>query len=336
MTTRLTDAVVPQVFSPYAFAETARQSEILRAGILKDDPFIAQKLKGGGATFNIPFWNELARTAANIANDNPASVATPGKITSGQQTALRQVRTQGWADADLVSELAGDDPMKTIASRVGKYWADEYQTILVSTLRGLTAQNVASNGGDMVRDISNDNVGAPAAVELFSPEALIDTKQTMGDAGKSLDTLVVHSVVKSRMQKQNLITFVRNSENDIGFEVYLGKYRIVEDDGCPAIAGTNRIRYHSYLTAKGVMGWADVPVDVPDETKREPGQGNGMGVEQLWSRRQFSLHPYGYKWLGASMAGPFPTNAELETAGNWQRIFPERKQIKVAVLVTNG
>jgi len=336
MTTRLVDVVVPQVFSPYAFAETKRQSKIFNAGLLRDDKAIAEKLKGGGATFNIPFWKDLGRVAANIANDNPASVATPQKITADRQTAVRQIRTQSWASAELSHELAGDDPMKTIASRVGKYWADEYQSILVSTLRGLTAANLAQNGGDMVRDISTDAAGAPSAAELISAEAVLQAKQTMGDAGNDLDTLIMHSTVFTRLQVQNLITFRPNSENNANFDSYLGLYRIVVDDGCPAIAGTNRIRFHTYVTKKESIGWAEVPVDMPDETKRKPGQGNGMGIEQLYSRRQFVLHPYGYKWTGASQAAEFPTNPELETAANWNRVFPERKQVPIAVLITNG
>jgi hypothetical protein len=113
-------------------------------------------------------------------------------------------------------------------------------------------------------------------------------------------------------------------------------YQVVKDDGCPAVAGTNRIMYHTYLVGKNALGWAEVPPDVPAETFRYPAQGNGAGVEELWTRRQYVMHPYGIKWTSASLAGRSPTDVELRNGTNWLRVYAERKQIPIAVLQTNG
>lgn len=334
--TRLSDAIIPEVFVPYMLKETMVKSALFQAGILRQDAQLAQFLAGGGITVNVPFWKDLSDTStANISSDDPAIEAVPDKISAATDIAVRQNRNKAWSDADLVTELAGDDPMKRIGARVTDWWIREFQRVLIATLRGVIANNVASNSSDMVNDISLDTNVAVADAERVSAEAILDTAQTLGDASEALDTICMHSVIYTRLAKQNLIDFIPNSEGKVKFPTYLG-YRVIKDDLCPAIAGTYRTRYHSYLIGRDALGWAESPPEVPVETYRRPQQGNGGGVEELWTRRQFAIHPYGIKWTSSSMAGKSPTDAELRTAANWSRVYPERKQVNIAVLITNG
>lgn len=336
MVTRLTDAIIPEVFVPYMLKETKTKSALFEAGILRSDSMLSTFLAGGGQTVNVPFWKDLSDTdTANISSDDPNVEATPDKITSAQDIAIRQNRNKAWSDADLVSELAGSDPMQQIGTRVVAWWMREFQRVLIATLRGVVADNVAANSGDMVNDISTDANSAVADAERVSADAILDTAQTLGDSSDNLDTICMHSVVYTRLAKQNLIDFIPNSEGKVKFPTYLG-YRVIKDDLCPAIAGTYRIRYHTYLIGKDAFGWAESPPDVPVETFRHPAQGNGGGVEELWTRRQFALHPYGIKWTSSSMAGKSPTDAELRDTANWTRVYPERKQVNFAALITNG
>jgi len=67
------------------------------------------------------------------------------------------------------------------------------------------------------------------------------------------------------------------------------------------------------------------------------GKGRGAGVEELYVRRQFALHMIGHNWNDAVIAEQFPTWAEISNPLNWARVFPERKQVPVAFLLTlNG
>ena len=225
--------------------------------------------------------------------------------------------------------------MKRIGARVSAYWARALQKHLIAVLKGVFADNTANDSDDMRVEIGTDAVGTPSAGELVSAEAVLDTKQTMGDAADSLDTLIMHSVVFTRLQKLNLIDFIPDARGEVRFPTYLG-YNVIVDDGVPAIAGTNRIKYSTYLVGAGAFGHAEVPPAVPVEVDRKPAQGTGAGVEELWTRRQYILHPYGIKWTSTSMVGQSPTNAEAAAAANWDRVYPERKQVPLAELVTNG
>ena len=332
---RLSDVIVPEVFFSYMAKDTTDLTEIFRSGILRSDGEVAAKLGGGGRTFNVPFWNDLDNTEAGIASDNPAVASTPGVVTASRDICRRQVRTRSWSTADLSGVLAGSDPMTRILSRVTAYWDRQFQSYLVKTLTGLFADNSANDSSDMINDIGTDSAAAVTSAELIPAEAIIDTAYTMGDNASVLKTLIVHPTVMKRLKKLNLIDFIPDSEGRIAFERYLG-YLVVEDDGVYTVTGTNRTEYWSYLVGPGALAWAEVPVATPVEVERDPEKGNGMGVETLYTRRQFVMHPYGIKWTDTTVGGEFPSNAELATAGNWDRVYAERKQIPIAALVTNG
>lgn len=332
---RLSDVIVPEIFFNYMSKDTTEKTEIFRSGIMRADAELAGKLSGGGTTFNVPFWNDLDSTEAGVANDDPSSISTPGKLTASRDIARRQIRTRSWSSADLAGVLAGSDPMAHIRSRVNNYWDRQFQTTLVNTLTGVFADNAANDSSDMITDIGNDSSATATAAELVSAEAIIDAAHTMGDNHTVLSTLIMHSNVEKRLKKLNLIDFIPDSEGKMTVPTYLG-YRVVVDDGVRKVVGSNRTKYWTYLIGAGAIGWGEVPVAMPVEVDREPGQGNGMGVELLYTRRQYVMHPYGVKWTESSVAGEFPTNTELATAANWDRVYAERKQIAIAALVTNG
>jgi hypothetical protein len=334
-TVRLSDAIEPPVFSGYMSVNTMQKSAFYGSGVLRSDADLAAKLAGGGRTFNVPFWRDLDDEEPDAASDDPDSHAVPGKLTAGNDIARRIIWTRGWSTANLVAELAGADPMQRIASRVSEYWARRMDDAAIAVLRGVFADNITNDAGDMVEDISSDSAAAITSAERISFEAVADAAQTMGDAKSALSLLVIHSEVETQLSKNDLIDYVPDSKGQLTVPTYAGK-RVLVSDKVPAIAGVNRIRYWNFLLGADALGWAESPVDKPVEVESDPSAGDGMGVETLWTRRQFAMHPYGIKWTDASVGGEFPTVAELRLAANWDRVYPERKQIPMALLITNG
>jgi hypothetical protein len=149
-----------------------------------------------------------------------------------------------------------------------------------------------------------------------------------------LSVIVMHSALYSELQKQQLIAYVRDADNNTQFATYNGK-RVIVDDGVPVVAGTNRLTYTSYLFGPGAFAWGEGRQKLPVEIDRNPEQGDGSGNEVLYNRKQFILHPYGFAFLNGSVAGTSPTNAELALAANWNRVL-DRKLINVAIIKTNG
>jgi hypothetical protein len=334
-TTRISDAVVPEHFANYMSKNTVQTMALYGAGVMRADGDLASKLAGGGLMFKVPFWKDLDDTESDTGSDDPDSYAVPGKLTSATDIARRQFRTRGWSSAQLTQELTGSDPMKHIGSRVNPYWGRQFDDIAIASVRGVFADNAANDGGDMINDDGTDAVGAPSAAELFNAEGLMDTAQTMGDAKNNLKLLVMHSVVHTRIAKNDLIDFRPDSEGKFWHEQF-GTFRIHVSDRVTKVVGTNRTKYHTYLFGADALGWAESPPADPVEIEKDPSAGDGAGVETLWTRRQFAIHPYGVKWTESSVSGEFPTNAELALAANWDRVYSERKQIPMALYVTNG
>lgn len=335
MTTRLQDVIEPTVFSNYISVNTKQKSVFYGNGVFRNDADLAAKLGGGGRTFNVPFWKDLDDSEPDAASDDPDSHAVPSKIGSGTDVARRVIWTKGWSSANLVQELAGADPMKRIGERIGAYWGRRMDDAAIAVLRGVFADNILNDGGDMVEDISIDTTAALTADNLISAEAVMDAAQTMGDAKSELSVLVIHSEVETRLAKNDLIDYRPDSTGKQFVPYYLG-YQTLVSDKVPAIMGANKVRYHNYLVGKDALGWAEASVAKPVEVESDASAGDGMGVETIWTRRQFAVHPYGIKWTDAQVGGEFPTVSELRLAANWDRVYVERKQIPIALLITNG
>jgi hypothetical protein len=328
-TTAVSDVIVPQIFSPYVQLLTQEKSRLVQSGALARDAALDEFLAGGGLTANMPSWKDLDDDTDNVSSDTTGT-SSPNKIGSVDEIVVRLSRNNSWATADLSSALAGSDPANAIASRVAAYWVRRLQAAFVATMTGVFAQNVSSDSSDMVHDISG--VSFADGVTNFSAEAVIDTAVTMGDSMDQLSMIFVHSVVYARMQKNNLIDFIPDSEGKVNIPTFLGR-EVIVDDGMPVTSGV----YESWLFGAGAVRLGMGSPKVPTEVIRIPSAGNGGGQEQLYNRTEWVIHPVGHKYAGTAANGG-PSNASssnnLAASASWDRVYPERKQVKMARLIT--
>lgn len=340
--TSVADVIVPEVFSPYVQNTSMELSALIRSGAIVSSPVLSNLLAGGGLTFNEPFFKDLDNEEENTPVDDYTQLSAPKKITTSDEKQVRLNRNQSWSSTDLASQLAGADPMMAIANRVANYWSLRIQAAFVATITGIFADNDAVPTGtdthdqyDMTQDVSDEGGGSYAAGSTdFSAEAFLDACQTMGDAMGNLTLVMVHSVVYTRMLKNNLIDFISDSVNGnaISVPTFLGR-RVVVDDGITNAAGV----FHTWLFGAGAVQMGNYPPPVPTETERKPDAGVGGGQDILYSRQQWIMHPVGHAYIGnAPKGGPKNTSgtAPLNAAASWSRVFPERKQIRIARLIT--
>ena len=334
-TTQLADVIVPKVFTPYTMEMSISTNALIQRNIIRIDPRLDALLGGGGQNINIPFTKSIARGTSKVGTSDPADVITATKLATGEMIGARSFRTEAWSNAELAGLLAGIEPEALIASEVAEYWNYNYQQIMLAQLAGIFADNVANDGGDMVTNIYQDVVeGSITDAMKISGEAIIQAKHTMGDKNTKLAGIAMHSVVKKQLELLEPNNFVPKSATQ-PFDTYQGLVLVVDDD-MPVVAGTNSSAYTSYLFGEGAIGagFNASANYTPEETDRLPSQGRGAGVENLYSRRDFILHPYGFKWIG-SATDDTPSNTEFSTGTNWDRVF-ERKNCAIASLVTNG
>lgn len=335
-TTRIADVIVPEIFTPYTQQLTEEKSRLIRSGAVVLDPFLSNFLAGGGLTIHAPSWKDLDNDADNVSSDDPAVTSTPNKTAALQEIAVRLSRNNSWKTADLTEALAGSDPAGSIANRVADYWARRLQAVFVATMRGIFADNDAAPTvtEHTAGDLTFNAAGATFAdgVTNFSAENYINAKVTMGDSMDQLSLMMVHSIVYARMQKNNMIDFVPDSNQQIMIPRFLDA-DIVVDDGMPFSGGV----FESWLFGPGAVRLGTGAPKVPTETDRSPSEGNGGGTETLYNRVEWAMHPKGHRYDGSAPNGG-PSNASttnnLANAASWRRVFTERKQIKIARLVT--
>lgn len=345
-TTRVSDVIVPEVFTPYMQQLTEEKSRLVQSGLLGRSEALDTLLGGGGLTFQVPSFRDLDNDADRISTDTsvpfadadaslPAGVARPPnplKVQTSKEIAVRMNRNNSWSSSDLAAILAGADPMQAIAGRVAAYWTRRLQVAFISTWKGVIADNSANDSGDYINDISGG--GFVDGVTNFSAEAFLDAAQTMGDSQDDLVAVAVHSVVYNRMMKNNLIDFIPDARGEINIATFLGR-EVIVDDGLPRTGSV----YDTWLFGAGatLLGVGTPPVAT--EIDRKAGGGNGGGQDVLYSRVMWTIHPTGHAFIGASIPDGGPANTgtggpDLDEAASWNRVYPERKQIKFARLVT--
>lgn len=314
--TTLADVIVPEVFNPYVIERTAELSAIWQSGIVAPVSGVdlgdvnSQK---GGKTVHMPFWHDLAgddqilTTGANL---------TVGNITAAQDIAVLNARALVYGAKDLVGVIAGDDPMTAIGDLVADKWARRMQVALLNVLAGAFGAMAAESPAVGTLNIS----GLSGIAAYFDAESFIDALGLLGDAEARLTGMIVHSDTFRSMKKQNLIDFIPDARGEVDIPVYQGK-RVIVDDGAPVAAGN----YTTYIFGPGAIGYSEGTPKVPSEVERNALVGGGE--EYLVSRRHFVLHPRGIAW-GGTPAADSPTNAELATAGNWDRVW-EKKNVRM-------
>ena len=341
-TTRLTDAFIPDLFGTYATEDTAELTAFADSGILRTSPLINNMVQNGGSTITVPYWNDLdSSEEPNYSNDDPGDHSAPDKIDSGEQTARVAFLNNSWAAADLVTELAGSSPNQRIAARIDAYWARQWQKRALAVALGLYNNNVTSNNSDMVIDATRYT---DAGDQIFNVNNFVDAAFTMGDRVGGLNVVAMHSMVAKRITKSNEIEEVRDSDGQLLYTSYKGA-RIIIDDSMPTFGSGATRNYLSVLFGPGALTYGYGIPRVPAETDRKPSGGHGGGIEVLYSRKTWLIHPTGYKFLATTLTGNGATDkgvvvknaswADLRSAGNWERQL-ERKKIPMAFLLTRG
>lgn len=333
--TKITDIIVPDVFNPYVVERTTELTNFYMGGIVSNDAQLDALAQAGGTLINMPFWSDLTGESETLSDaDNWA--LTPSKITASQDKAHLLAQGKMWAVNDLAKALSGDDPMMRVGDLVADFWARDMQRFMGSILKGVMADNAANNGGDMQINVAGATNADVTANTKFNADVFIEAQATFGDASTGLSGIAMHSRVYHNLKKVDAISFEKESMGDLEIETYRG-LRIIVNDQLPFTAATGAgaidaaAQYTSYLFANGAFGYGEGAAPVPSETDRD----SAAGIDYLITRRHYLLHPRGVKFNAASVAGSFPTRAELESAANWTRVY-DRKHVRIASIVTNG
>ena len=141
--TQITNLVVKPEFAARVQALSTTKSALFQSGIVATDPVIAALAKSEGATFTLPYWNDISGDS-EVGSDNPNTVITPSNIAMSYETA-------GW-------------------------WTRDMQTILINALTGIFASALSSTH---VHDVTGASTALSADVILDGKQKLGDAADSL-------------------------------------------------------------------------------------------------------------------------------------------------------------
>jgi hypothetical protein len=294
------DVQTPDNWTQYTMEQAIASNRLVQSGVINVLPFSPST--SGGTTVNVPNWTFLVGDESNYDDSGDLDV---DDLQTGLQVSPIIGRSKGFAITDASIDLAGSNPSSTMTSKFATYWDEKLNVALINLLEGVFgAAGMSGNVLDITGDSPSDSL---------TSSTLVDAQKLLGDQGSKLMTLIGHSDVHGQLVKDELITYLRNSEVNANQGEFNGKV-FVQDDALAPVATV----YTTYLVGAGAVGLRDLGVVTPEEVQREA-RING-GQNEFIQRRRFMLHVQGTKWIGTA-ADQYPTNAELAVGSNWDAVF---------------
>jgi hypothetical protein len=310
----------PRRMARYITERAVTSSELIASSAMINNPTLNALYNTGGKYVDLPNFGRLSGSD-EVLNDDGSSL-TVNALSTAKQIARHLERAKAFGASDLSAWRSGEDPIGEIGNQFGIYWAQAWQTTGLNVLAGIFADNLANDSGDQIYNIAQTVSGTTTGT-YFSKTTFSDfLANTAADQRKDFNVVMCNSLTFNKMVKEELVDYLRASTGDVDVDVplYLNKYRVIIDDNMPS--STNAVNagvtdYVMYAFKPGSIYLATAPHPEGFEIQRE-----GLKSESyVITRQDFTIHPAGYAWQESSVAGKSPTNAELATAANWDRVW---------------
>lgn len=312
--------VINTQFLDALYLQNTANNALVQSGLMVTDPRFVAALRGQGSTIKVDRLNDLSGDEEVITEGTDS---TPGAVGCTTETAVRLIRSKSFGATLLAEALSAKDPVRFIMDRISAYQVGQTEKTLISALKGIAG--VSAFAALCVNDIS----ALTGTKAIINHDAILDTKQLVGDAKGKFVAIAMHSATHNYLSKKNLIDTVRPSD-DVEFQAY-GNLRVIVDDSLPVATGV----YSTFLFANGAVayGEADPAVYNPELFAVEPYRNVLGSASSIMTRRNYLVHPYGFKYKGTITAGTGgPTNAALATASNWDAQYSNAKHYGITVL----
>jgi hypothetical protein len=328
MATLRSDIIIPEVFTPYVIEQTTQRDAFLASGVVQ--PLAELNATEGGDFINVPFWK------ANLSGDfevlTDSSSLTPGKIQADKQVGVILHRGRAFESRDLAALAAGSDPMAAIGAKIADYIANQRQKDLLSCLGGVfgTLGTTSSSAAFFPLAIDGESGDTPT---VLSPRHVAEAKSLLGDQGDKLTAIAMHSKVYYDLVERKAIDYVATTDargttttqsggslvaaygGSVDVPTYCGLRVIVSDDVQTSGSGAST-EYATYFFTQGAIASGE-QMAMQTETDRDIlAKSDAMSIDL-----HYVYHPVGAKW---AVTTANPTRAQLETVGNWSKVYETR------------
>lgn len=341
----LEQILIPEVMLGYAVEQPLTEGLMWQTGAFVSDDRIGALLRAGSRRFEVPAIQQLeADIEANYSNTVYTDIAMPEQITATVSQGMMAQMNNGYVESKLATFLTKSklpNANQLVQGMLDRYWLKQAENRAIATVYGLYNHLTGlGNAGDYITDASLD---ASTADSVFDVDAFIDAEATLDESLRGRGIMVVHSKVRAKMRKQNLIEQVSISSNLPPVNVYNGRV-IVENDNITKITADGvDDRYITYLIGNGAFVADSAPADVPLEIVNTAATGNGAGHRVLWTRRNVLVHPQGFNFTatdaqlngGTENEAIFASWEDLQNGALWSVAATNARQTSIRFLITN-
>ena len=337
MATLRSDIIIPEVFTPYILEATTQRDAFLASGVVQPMAEL-NAAEDGGDFIQIPFYT------ANLSGDferlTDSSSLTPGKITANKQVGAVLHRGRAFESRDLAAMAAGSDPLSAIGNKIADYIANQRQKDLLSCLAGIFGA-VGDTSSASFAALAVDGASGDTPTQLTARQ-VVEGQSLLGDQGDKLTAICVHPKVYYDLKERRALDFVydnngqpdgsatqgslANAFGDVAVPTFMGMRVIVSADVQTAGSGATT-EYASYMFTQGAVGSGE-QMALRTETDRDIlSKSDALSVD---------LH-YVYHPIGSSFSTSVsnPTRAQLETVGNWTKVY-ETNNIGIVRITTTS
>ena len=313
MATLRSDIIIPEVFTPYVIEQTTQRDAFLASGVVQ--PMAELNATEGGDFVNVPFWK------ANLSGDfevlSDSASLTPGKITADKQIGVILHRGRAFEARDLAALAAGSDPMAAIGAKIADYIANQRQKDLLSCLGGIFGAVGSDNASASFVDLTID--GGGSSETALSPRHVAEARWNRGEFLITIDLILsVDSLTDGS---------TANAFGNVSVPTFMGLRVIVSDDVQQSGSSPNK-KFAVYFFTEGAVA-AGEQLALQTETDRDIlAKSDAMSIDL-----HYCYHPVGAKW-GVTTTNP--TRAQLETIGNWSKVYETKNIGIVRATVTSN
>ena len=337
MATLRSDIIIPEVFTPYVIEQTTQRDAFLASGVVQPMAELNAS-EDGGDFVQVPFYK------ANLSGDferlTDSSSLTPGKIEADKQVAAVLHRGRAFESRDLAALAAGSDPMAAIGNKIADYIANQRQKDLLSCLAGVFGA-VGDTSSAAYAGLAVDGETGDTPTQLTARQ-VVEGQSLLGDQGDKLAAICVHPKVYYDLKERRALDMIydnngqpdsgatqgslANAFGNVAVPTFMGMRVIVSADVQTAGSGAST-EYASYMFTQGAIGSGE-QLGLQTETDRDIlAKSDAMSID---------LH-YVYHPIGSSFSTSVsnPTRAQLETVGNWTKVY-ETNNIGIVRITTTS
>ena len=323
MATLRSDIIIPEVFTPYVLEATTQRDAFLASGVVQPMAELNAS-EDGGDHVQIPFYK------ANLSGDferlTDSSSLTPGKIEADKQVGVVLHRGRAFESRHLAAMAAGSDPMAAIGNKIADYIANQRQKDLLSCLAGVFGA-VGDTSSASFAGLAVDGETGDTPTQLTARQ-IVEAQSLLGDQGEKLAAIVVHPKVYYDLKERRALDMIydnagqpdtaaaqgslANAFGNVAVPTFMGMRVIVSADVQTAGSGAST-EYASYLFQQGAIGSGEQMALRTEVDRDVLAKSDAMAIDL-----HYVYHPIGSKF---STSVSNPTRAQLETVGNWTKVY---------------